>query len=376
MPILFKKIADERDLRGKKVLLRLDLNVPIDGGLVRDDFRIARSLPTLRMLRERGARTIVVSHIESAGADSLAPVAEYIARSIDIKAFAPSLAEAPEAVRAMRDGDIVILENIRHDAGEKANDQAFARRLASLADIYVNDAFAVSHREHASIVSVPKLLPSFAGPLLAEEIEQLSKAFNPPHPFLFILGGAKFDTKLPLIEKFLGIADHVLIGGALANDIYREKGYEVGQSVVATSRIDLGAIAANKKLMVPEDVVVSSAAGRLTRRATEVRPDEKIMDAGPQSIDDVADLLKTAKFVLWNGPLGLYEKGFTEGTERLARAIAASRARSVIGGGDTIAAVAKIGMLDRFGFVSTGGGAMLEFLAKGTLPGIEALRSE
>ena len=373
----FKKIFDQKNLKGKKILLRLDLNVPIVGDSVRDDFRIKRSLPTLNLLRERGAKTIIISHIDNQLTDSLSQVSAYISKLIPIKKFVEKFDDASTEVSTMRDGDIIILENLRENPGEKSNDPVFAGRLSALADYYVNDAFAVSHREHASIVSVPKLIPSFAGPLLADEVEKLSMAFNPSHPFLFILGGAKFDTKLPLIEKFLGIADNVFVCGALANDIYRERGYEVGLSTVAKARINLKQIEMNPKLLVPEDVIVSSTLERIVKNPGHVGPNEKIMDAGPRSIDQIKGLLKNTKFVLWNGPLGEYENGFAEGTENLARVIAdnsvSSDIRSVVGGGDTVAIVARLGILDKFTFASTGGGAMIEFLAQGTLPGIEAL---
>lgn len=373
MPPRFKKIADVQDLKGKKVLLRLDLNVPIVGSEVRDDFRIRRSMPTLAMLKEMGAKTIIISHIENEVTGSLSRVASYISRSIELKAFVTKLEDAPSVVNAMQDGDVIMLENLRNNPGEKENDPIFAGRLASLADYFVNDAFAVSHREHASIVSVPKLIPSYAGPLFSEEVEQLSKAFNPPKPFMFIVGGAKFDTKLPLIEKFLDIADYVFVGGALANDIYKEKGYEVGMSVVAKARINLKHVEMNPKLLVPVDVIAVNPLGKTAKGPDSVGPDEKILDVGPRSLSQISDILSDVQFVIWNGPLGEYEKGYTEGTEGLARAIAESRAKSVIGGGDTIAAVSKLGILDKFTFVSTGGGAMIEFLAQGTLPGIEAL---
>ncbi|HVT75049.1 MAG TPA: phosphoglycerate kinase [Candidatus Paceibacterota bacterium] len=373
MPTPYKKIADEKDVKGKKILLRLDLNVPVVGGEVRDDFRIRRSIPTVKMLRDKGAKVIIVSHIESEMTDSLGRIAAYMAKDVPIKAFVAKLEDAGQVADAMQDGDVIMLENLRKDPGEKANDPVFAGRLASLADYYVNDAFAVSHREHASIVSVPRLLPHFAGPLLAEEIEQLSKSFNPPHPFLFVLGGAKVETKLPLIEKFLTIADYVFVGGALANDIYKEKGYEVGLSRVAKTPVNLKHIEKNPRLMVPTDVVVSSPLEKVVRSPEQVGPGEKIVDAGPRTGSELSDLLNEIEFVLWNGPLGDYERGFNDGTEALARAIADSHAKSIIGGGDTIAALAKTGLLDTFTFVSTGGGAMVEFLGKGTLPGIDAL---
>lgn len=370
----FKSIKEAGDLKGKKVLLRLDLNVPIIGDEVRDDFRIKKSIPTLAYLKESGAKTIIISHIESPLTDSLARVASYLSRIVEIKAFVADLEDAKHVVDNMRDGDVIMLENLRKYPGEKENDPVFAGRLASLADIYVNDAFAVSHREHASVVSVPKLLDPYAGLLLAEEVEGLSMAFNPPRPFLFVVGGVKFDTKLPLIEKFLSIADYVFVGGALANDIFKEKGYEVGQSVVAPSRINLRHLEANPKLIVPSDVVVSCPHETAVRRPEEIGLDEKVLDAGPRTVSELSDLLNDVKLVVWNGPLGDYTKGFSQGTEGFALALAESGVKTVIGGGDTIAVVSKLNILDRFSFVSTGGGAMIDFLAKGTLPGLEALK--
>ena len=374
MPTTFKKIIEEKNLRGKRVLLRLDLNVPIVGEEVRDDFRIKRSLPTLQFLHEAGAKVIIISHLENDLTDSLSRIATHIGRFMPVKAFVTNLDDAPTVISTMQDGEVIMLENLRKDSGEKTNNPVFAARLANLADIYVNDAFAVSHRDHASIVSIPKFIPSFAGPLLTTEIEELSKSFNPPRPFLFILGGAKFDTKLPLIEKFITIADYVFVGGALANDIYKEKGFEVGESLVAKARINLKHIEMSPRLMVPSDVISTGAGTRDIKNPDQISPNEKIMDAGPKSIGELADLLSDIKFVLWNGPLGDYEKGFSEGTEGLARAITDSSAASIIGGGDTIAVVAKMGLLEKFTFASTGGGAMVEFLARGTLPGIDALK--
>ncbi|MEK7607766.1 MAG: phosphoglycerate kinase [Patescibacteria group bacterium] len=371
--IQFKKIIDEKNLRGKRVLLRLDLNVPIIGDDVRDDFRIQKSLPTLQFLHDAGAKTIIISHLESELTDSLARVASYISKSIQLKAFVAKLDDAQTVVGNMAEGDIIMLENLRKNSGEKENNPVFAGRLASLADIYVNDAFAVSHRNHASIISLPRLLPSYAGPLLTSEIASLSKAFNPPRPFLFIIGGVKFESKLPLIEKFLDIADYVFVGGALANDIFREKGYEVGLSIIAQTKTNLKHVEMNPKLIIPTDVIAVSTLSKSVKSPDVVGPDEKIVDAGPRTIDQMADLLNDVKFVIWNGPLGDYEKGFSEGTENLARVIVESKVESIIGGGDTIAVINKLGLLEKFSFVSTGGGAMIEFLARGTLPGIEAL---
>ncbi len=373
MQTTYKKISDEKNLKGKKIILRVDFNVPIVAEEVRDDFRIQRTLPTVKMLSEAGAKVIMIAHLESEVTNSLARVATYISKSIPLKAFVTDFAQAPAVVNEMMNGEIIMLENLRVHEGEKGNDQKFAEQIARLGDIYVNDAFSVSHRSHASIVSVPKFLPSYAGPLLAQEVEELSKAFDPERPFLFVLGGAKFDTKLPLVEKFLIIADYVFVGGALSNDVFKEKGYEVGRSLIAKQRINMRHIERNPKLMVPEDVVVANSAVREVRSPDNVGIDESILDAGPQTVSMLSDLLTDVAFVLWNGPLGDYEHGYAEGTENLAKAITQSKAKSVIGGGDTIAVVAKAGLLDKFSFISTGGGAMLEFLAKGTLPGIEAL---
>jgi phosphoglycerate kinase len=374
MAIMLKKITDQKDLRGKRVLVRLDLNVPIVLGAVRDDFRIRQSIPTIQFLRDAGARIIVISHIESESADSLQPVADRLAQDVPLKTFVTSLDDAPAAVASMADGDVVLLENLRRDPGEKENSEASARKLAALADVYVNDAFAVSHRTHASIVSVPRFLPSFAGPLLAREVAELSACFNAPKPFLFILGGAKFETKLPLVEKFLELADTVFVGGALANDLFKVKGFQVGTSMVSKSQAGLNRIVKNPKLLLPSDVVVSSARGRAVKAPDAVAGDENILDAGPKTISDLTQILSAAKFVLWNGPIGDYEHDFAQGTEALAQAVIASKARSVIGGADTVAVLSKMGILDKFGFVSTGGGAMIEFLAKGTLPGLDALQ--
>jgi len=369
----FKKITDEKNLRGRKVLLRLDLNVPIVGDDVRDDFRIKKSIPTIEFLRDAGAKVIIISHLESELTNSLSRIATYISKTVPLKAFVSKMEDASSVISAMTDGDIIMLENLRQDPGEKENNPVFAGRLASLADIYVNDAFAVSHREHASIVSLPRLITSYAGPLFVREVEALSKVFNPSRPFLFITGGVKFDTKLPLIEKFLDIADYVFVGGALANDIFKEKGYEIGRSVVAKSRINLKHIEMNPKLIIPVDVLTVSTLSKDSKGPDVVGPDEKIVDVGPRTIDQLADLLSEVKLVLWNGPMGDYERDFSVGTENLAKAIVESRAESIIGGGDTVACVRKLGLLDKFSFVSTGGGAMVEFLAKGTLLGIEAL---
>ena len=370
----FKTIKDVENLRGKKVLLRLDLNVPVVEGSLRDDFRIKKSMATLNFLRENGARTIIISHLESTETKSLKPVYEHLSKFFTVAFFKDYFSEETKnAIDRMSEGDFILLENLRIYEGEEKNSEHFARHLVSLGEIYVNEAFSVSHRKHASIVGVPKFLPSYAGILFAEEVANLRSAFSPEHPFLFILGGAKFETKMPLIEKFLKLADFVFVGGALANDFFKEKGYETGLSVLSPKKFDLEKMLNSGKLLLPADVVVKNNQGVFIKRPSQVLKEDKILDDGPGTISMLEKKLSQSKFVLWNGPLGDYEKGFKEGTIELARAIARSKAKSIIGGGDTLAVVSKMNLEGKFSFISTGGGAMLDFLANETLPGIEAL---
>lgn len=352
--------------RGARALVVVDFNVPIVGGMVADAYRIVRARRTLDFLRECGVQTLLVSH-RSEVLETLRPVFKYLRKELPL-VFAETLAETRMLLAEAPDGSFVLLENIRRFSGEIENSKTFARELASLADVYVNEAFSASHRAHASIVGVPKLLPHYAGFLFEEEVRNLSKAFSPAHPFLCILGGAKFETKLPLIKKFLAVADTIYMGGALANDIYKARGYEVGASRVSALALD-AEFFANPKIQVPVDVVASGT----EKLAEQVEKYEKIVDAGPIALDDLRALIEKAKFVLWNGPFGVCEEGFDTGTIAAAQALAECDAETIIGGGDTLAVVSRLGLLERFSFVSTGGGAMLEFLANGTLPGIDAL---
>lgn len=361
---------------GKRVLLRLDLNVPIDHGRVRDDYRIRESLPTINFLRGAGARVVIVSHIgKGKPEDTLASVAEYLHKEFPI-VFLPSLM-SPENIRitnAMSSGDVVMLENLRHNEGEEANDPEFARYLASLGDVYVNDAFAVSHRAHASIVGVPALLPHYSGLRLAEEVRRLAVAFAPEHPFLFVIGGAKISTKMPLLKKFLTIADHVFVGGAIANDFFKAEGDEIGTSLYEENEVSgLSEYIHHEHLLLPTDVVVKNTAGAHQCPLSGVRAGDMIVDVGTETIKNLESVIGSAKLIVWNGPLGFYEEGFTEGTRDVLGLIAGSRATSIIGGGDTVALINDMGAFNKFSFVSTGGGAMLEYLANETLPGIEAL---
>lgn len=369
-----KILTDAPIKRGQRVLLRLDLALPILNGAVSDDFRLKRSMPTLKFLSERGAKTIIISHTNSAEDDSLAPVCDYLKKFISVS-FVPSLNKLSEALNDLKDGEFLFLENIRKEVGETENDTGLSKKLASFADIYVNDAFSASHRSHASLVGVPQFLPSFGGLLLAEEIKNLSKAFNPKKPFLFILAGSKFETKMPLVKKYLETADSVFIGGALANDLLKAKGYEIGLSSHATSDLGFKEILKSPKLILPIDVVTEHNGAKETKGADAVSRDEIIFDAGPKTIALLKEKIAEAKFVLWNGTLGVCEKGFKDGTDSLAQILAERKTESIIGGGDTVAEVGKLGLLEKFSFVSTGGGAMLDFLANETLPGIEALKN-
>jgi phosphoglycerate kinase len=371
-----KDINEAKKIRGKRVLLRLDLNVPLARGKVVDDFRIKAALPTINMLRDAGAKTIIISHIEGKGGESLSPVADYlVSHKVPVTFISKFFtAAAQKTLDGMKDGDIVLFENVRINKGEKANDPDFARKLADMADMYVNEAFPVSHRAHASIVGVPKFIPSYAGPTFMREIENLSMAFNPPKPFLFILGGAKFDTKMPLIQKFMKSADMIYVGGALANNFFKELKYETGTSSVSEGEFDLSGLLQSGKVFIPIDVVVSGKK-KTQKPAHEVEKKEAVWDIGNESLLELQALVKQAAFVLWNGPMGNYELDFVEGTKKVAEIVARSNAKSIVGGGDTVAAIQSLGLMEKFTFVSTGGGAMLDFLVQETLPGIDALKA-
>ncbi|HYC34497.1 MAG TPA: phosphoglycerate kinase [Candidatus Paceibacterota bacterium] len=371
--LAFRTIDEVKDLRGKRVVLRADFNVHIEDNKVAEEFRIQKTLPTLKFLVDSGAKVVVISHIDSKEGGTLEPVARYLAPTFPKLRFIADIfsQEAVEEVKNLTEGGVILFENLRNWEGEKANTPSFAAHLASFGDIYVNDGFAVSHREHASVVGVPALLPSYAGFLMRDEVENLSKSFNPPHPFLFVLGGAKFETKLPLIEKFSKIADFLFIGGALANDIFKAKGYFMGDSLV--SNIDVSKYALDPKIVLPTDVRTLHKGERFTKLPTEISVNEKIWDAGPKTVPMLQLTIEAASLIIWNGPMGNYESGFIDGTKEMAEAIAASNATTIVGGGDVVAALNSLSMLNKFTFVSTGGAAMLEFLASETLPGIKAL---
>lgn len=378
------------------ILVRAALNVPVENGKVTNTYRLRRALPSISYLRARGAKVILISHLGQEGTETLAPVAKALGVLIPGVSFFPETvgAKARAAIRALAPGDVLVLENLRRSKGEERNDAAFARELATLADVFVQDSFDTCHRVHASIVGVPKLLPSYAGLLLEEECAELSQALSPKHPALAVIGGAKFSTKEAVLTTLLTIYDQVFVGGALANDFLKAAGQEVGKSLVSNEgEASIKKLLTHPRLVLPIDsLTVTASSAKMPHTPAEVRrhtfrvgsasrispvgqvlPNEVILDDGPGTSALLAGLAEKAKSILWNGPLGKYENGFTEATDAFARSVATSSAHSVVGGGDTIAAIEKLGLLPQFSFVSTGGGAMLEYLAHGTLPGIEAL---
>lgn len=359
-------------------MVRVDFNVPVVNNVVEDDFRIRAALPTINFLCQKGAKVILICHLETNEGQniSLKPVSLVLQKLGVENLFIEDYKNAHQLIEnQMQNGSVALLENLRFFEGEKNNDSKFAKELASLGDIFVNEAFPVSHREHASIVGVPKYLDSYVGLQFQKEITNLSKAFEPARPFLFVLGGAKFQTKIPLLDKFSNKADSIFIGGALANDFFAQKGYQIGKSVTSGA-IDLSAFVNNPKILLPLDIVTDK---KQVCDGQTCGIEERIMDIGPKSREFLIQKIKETRFILWNGPLGFYEKGFKDGTKEIANflgkytAESSGQVTSIVGGGDTVAAIKEIGNEGQFTFVSTGGGAMLDFLAKGTLPGIEVL---
>jgi phosphoglycerate kinase len=367
------------------ILVRASLNVPVENGRVVNDYRLRRALATIRFLATQGARVILISHLGEKGTETLRPVAEALAKLIPGVSFCEETVgpRARAAVHDLSPGNILVLENLRRSRGEKDNNPAFAQELAGLADVFVEDCFDTCHRMHASIVGLPRLLPSYAGLLLEEEVRELSQALTPKQPSLAVIGGAKFSTKEAVLTRLLETYSQVFVGGAMANDFLKASGVEVGRSLVSDAgAAAIAAVRDNPKLVMPIDslVVPVSLMGSPGLRAHarvavngDVKPDEVILDHGPGTTALIAKIASKAKTVLWNGPLGNYENEFVDATNGFAKAVADSSAHSVVGGGDTIAAIEGLRLLPRFSFVSTGGGAMLDFLAEGTLPGIEAL---
>jgi phosphoglycerate kinase len=383
-------LEDLRLSRGERVLVRVDFNVPLRDGVVEDDLRITSALPTIEFLLDHGAKVVLASHLGRPKGQvdlksSMAPVAARVRELLggDVAlAPAPAGPAAESVVASAAPGSVVILENLRWDPGEEANDPTFATNLTAGYDAYVNDAFGASHRAHASIVGPPRVLPSAAGRLLAREVEVLSGLREAPaHPFVAVLGGAKVSDKLGVIEALLGRCDVVLVGGAMAFTFLVAQGLTVGYSLVETGKVDAcRRLLATGRVRVPSDVVVAReiAADAETRIvAAEAMPDGwKGLDVGPRTVEAYGAVVAGAASVLWNGPMGVFEVApFAGGTIGVAEAVADCPGFTVVGGGDSAAAIRQFGLADRVSHVSTGGGAALELIELGDLPGLEALRS-
>ena len=363
------------NLKGARVIVRASFDVPLENGEVRNQFRLLRSLPTLLYLTRAGAKVVIISHIGRDPELSLRPVYEVLKEHVPLL-WCDQLTgtKTHTMVERLGEGEAVLLENLRGDEREKQNDEAFAKELSQYGGVFVNDAFAVSHRAHASIVGIPKFLPSYIGHTFKDEYENLEKAEKPASPSLFILGGAKFETKRPLIAKYIKHYDTVFVGGAIANDFFKAQGHDVGRSLVSSEDAGVAELLQHPHVMLPVDVVVATADGeRRVCTLNDVHKNESILDAGPETSRLLEERIGNVAFILWNGPLGDYEHTFTDATRACAKAIGSSDAFSVIGGGDTIAAIESLGLNDKFSFLSTAGGAMLAFLEHSTLPGIEAI---
>jgi len=373
------------------VFLRVDYNVPLRGTAITDDTRIRATLPTIEYLLAHHAAVIIASHLGRPKGTwkeelSLAPVAHRLSELLHQPVeMAPDCvgSETEAMARSLQPGQLIMLENLRFHPEEEANDQAFAGRLASLADLYVDDAFGAAHRAHASTEAIAHLLPAAAGLLMEREIEALSGALHHAQPpFIAVIGGAKISTKMALIENLLTRVDALIIGGGMANTFLAAKGYEVGSSLVEADLIpmakELLGRASADRLLLPVDVVVapnvSSAGQRRTVAVDQVPPDWTIVDAGSASLERFCERIHSSRTVLWNGPMGIFEEpAFAAGTLAIGRCVAASQAESIVGGGDSVAALDQMGLTNSMSHVSTGGGATLEFLEGKTLPGIAVL---
>jgi phosphoglycerate kinase len=391
-----RTIREIKRLKGKRVLLRVDFNIPLGaGGAIAQqaDAKMRAALPTVELLARAGAKVILVTHLgrpkKCERKFSLAPVAAHLAVLLGrpVRFVDDCLEEDLDAVVAklapLGDGEVAMLENVRFYPGEERNDPKLARALASLADVFVNDAFAAAHRAHASTVCVTRCLPAYAGLLMEAELKNLGRLLvRPARPFVVVMGGAKISTKMPTLRKLLSVADRVLVGGGMANNFLRAWRLSVGKSLVSPEDVKLAkALLKDRKISLPTDVLAATSLKESARvrycRATEVKAGEYIVDVGPETLRSWSAIVKGARTVVWNGPLGLFEvKKFSHGSVALGRVIA-SRAKGpafgVIGGGETIQCAERTGMMEWYDHVSTGGGAMLEFLSGKTLPGVKPL---
>jgi phosphoglycerate kinase len=385
-----KKTVRDVEVQAKRVLLRVDFNVPLQDSTITDDRRIRSALPTIEHLLQGGATVIAMSHMgrpkgQVVESLRLTPVAARLADLLDrpVTKLVDCVGPAVEkAVAAARPGDVILLENLRFHPQEKKNDPEFARQLAALADLYVNDAFGAAHRAHASVVGVAEYLPAVAGLLMEKELAALGGALDDPaRPFVAILGGAKISGKIEVIDNLLPQVERLLIGGGMANTFFKAQGYPVGDSLVEDDALGVARetlAQGSEKLLLPVDVVVADAFDEQAQTqvvaADQVPAGWRILDIGPETLERFAGALREARTVVWNGPMGVFEmERFAQGTFAVARLLAETGAVTVIGGGDSASAIEQSGLADKMSHISTGGGASLEFLAGKTLPGVAVL---
>ncbi|MDQ3922634.1 MAG: phosphoglycerate kinase [Actinomycetota bacterium] len=389
-----KRSVRDLDARGKRVLVRVDFNVPVEDGEVTDDTRIRRTLPTIRHLLSEGAYPILISHLDRPGGrrdpeNAMDPVAKRLEELLEAPVLKLDDAIGEEVKEALDnwevEGGVVLLENSRFYPGETDNDPGFAEQLASLADLYVDDAFGAAHRAHATTVGVAERLPGAVGFLLEEELDNLDEVLqDPKHPFVAIIGGAKVSDKVGVIESLLNTADTLLVGGAMCFTFFKAQGYEVGNSLVEEEYLEEAKRLideAGERLVLPVDVVVAEEieedAPSQTVKAEEIPAEMMGLDIGPETVEKFREHIKNARIIFWNGPMGIFEMdAFAAGTEGVARAVAESEANSIVGGGDSVAAVAGLGLEEEMGFISTGGGASLQYVEGKELPGVAVLPNE
>lgn len=389
-----KKTVRDIELKGKRVLMRVDFNVPIDKGVVADDKRIRAALPTIQYVLDQGASLVVMSHLgrpKGTGFEaefSLKPVAEVLSQLLNRPVqMAPDCIgpEVEAMARALQPGQVLMLENVRFHKEEEKNDPEFAKKLAALGDVYVNDAFGAAHRAHASTTAVAQFLPAVSGFLMQQELEYLSRAtLNPERPYIAILGGAKISDKIAVIENLLTKCDKLIIGGGMANTFLAAQGYNMQESLVEPNAIETAKkiiASAGNKLLLPIDAVIADKfdadANTQVVDVDKIPAGWRVMDIGPKSVAKFSEALRGAKLIVWNGPLGVFEMPkFAEGTFAIAKVLANSGAITVIGGGDSASAVKKAGVAKQMTHVSTGGGASLEFLEGKVLPGVAALNDK